>query len=456
MTKTTNPVVPWVDYFHQFKLVQEYQSILAVSGLKRFKYSLQDDWVRLDVEMVRYAAFLDKIAPAHRQQVESVIAECLETTLPADLLFDATFGHATEPSAYRLRMHAPDGVVLGVFQLAYNGLAIGDSPTPEHLTHLSAQATEMPSVQLAAVVPGDSLVAADTGTRTVALPDSTVDPLAHLFSPHASAVPAHRTPLPATTLGASGRNLVLHYQPQASIESREITGIEAFLRKWDPQKGLLGPDKFLAGMEASGELQAVTEWLVTSSLTHLVDCQDHARRPLRLTLNLAPSQLVDALFIEHLTELVAKHAPGLNDCIALDIPIPLLGLTYQQADWERLMGLMELMREKGFSPILEGYGYPDLSLPAKTRTQLGTRAAEVKINVGHFRGLDFNNQVGTIVREIAPWSLTLAAHGVEDADTLTSLKFMKVQTYQGNLLAAPMAIETLREFLVVWSSRSLL
>lgn len=429
LVTTNTEFVPWADYFRCFKQVQEYQSILAVAGLKRFIFDPGSHWVNLNDEIVAYSVFLGKVNPAHRSRVDTALEACLKHGQPIELLFDAAFEGTATPSAYRLRAHAPAGVVLGVLQLAYRGLAMGDAPSEEHLARLVVLALEQRITPLTGVALADALV-----TKVEPIAESSVAP---------SASPL-RAPAPVRSVSP---NLMLYYQPQSRIEPKSVTGFEVFLRQWDPQRGLVSPDQFLSGMEASGELADATEWLVCSALTHLLECERQVRRPLRLTLNLAPSQLQDARFIEHLAELVTTHAPGKHDSIALDIPISVLALSYRQADWERLLDLMALMTEKSFSPILEGYGHPSMALLSSTRVPLLAAASELKINVSHFRGLDFNTHLGLIGREAASQHLTLAAHGVEDADTLASLKFMKVQTYQGNLLAAPMPIEALQEFL---------
>ncbi len=46
--------------------------------------------------------------------------------------------------------------------------------------------------------------------------------------------------------------LLLHYQPIVDLASRETIGLEGLLRWQHPQRGLLGPDRFLAAAEASG------------------------------------------------------------------------------------------------------------------------------------------------------------------------------------------------------------
>ena len=45
---------------------------------------------------------------------------------------------------------------------------------------------------------------------------------------------------------------MLHYQPIVDLATGRPVGLEGLLRWEHPQRGLLGPDQFLAAAEASG------------------------------------------------------------------------------------------------------------------------------------------------------------------------------------------------------------
>jgi diguanylate cyclase (GGDEF)-like protein len=60
--------------------------------------------------------------------------------------------------------------------------------------------------------------------------------------------------------------LVLHFQPQVSLETGRLTGAEALLRWQHPERGLLMPDEFIHLAERTAQIRALTLWVVNSAL----------------------------------------------------------------------------------------------------------------------------------------------------------------------------------------------
>src|ERR1019366_3299652 len=60
--------------------------------------------------------------------------------------------------------------------------------------------------------------------------------------------------------------LVLHYQPKIDLNTGEVHSVEALVR-WDhPTRGLLYPDTFLAMVEVSGLMRAMTRLVLELGL----------------------------------------------------------------------------------------------------------------------------------------------------------------------------------------------
>ncbi|MDH4189301.1 MAG: diguanylate cyclase, partial [Betaproteobacteria bacterium] len=61
--------------------------------------------------------------------------------------------------------------------------------------------------------------------------------------------------------------LVLHYQPIASLRERRIIGVEALIRWNHPERGLVAPDDFVPLAERSGLIKPITDWVIETALT---------------------------------------------------------------------------------------------------------------------------------------------------------------------------------------------
>ena len=57
---------------------------------------------------------------------------------------------------------------------------------------------------------------------------------------------------------SSGGELVVHYQPQVSLRTGEVTGVEALARWQHPEAGLVPPSGFLQQVESGGLMPLLT------------------------------------------------------------------------------------------------------------------------------------------------------------------------------------------------------
>src|SRR6478752_1034636 len=59
--------------------------------------------------------------------------------------------------------------------------------------------------------------------------------------------------------------LVLHYQPLVALDEGRMVGVEALIRWNDGERGLVGPDSFVALAERAGLIAPISEWVVESA-----------------------------------------------------------------------------------------------------------------------------------------------------------------------------------------------
>ena len=60
--------------------------------------------------------------------------------------------------------------------------------------------------------------------------------------------------------------LVVHYQPEIDLATRQTTGVEALVRWQHPTQGLLLPASFLPEVERTGLIEALTRWVLNEAL----------------------------------------------------------------------------------------------------------------------------------------------------------------------------------------------
>ncbi|MDD2664123.1 MAG: EAL domain-containing protein [Dechloromonas sp.] len=118
-----------------------------------------------------------------------------------------------------------------------------------------------------------------------------------LFSPDMDARAVERLMLENALRRAIQRDeLVLHYQPQVGSDGRTV-GAEALVRWQHPEMGLLAPGQFIDIAEASGQIQALGDWVLRAACRQQVEWSA-AGRPLIVAVNISALQFRQGGFTE--------------------------------------------------------------------------------------------------------------------------------------------------------------
>ena len=68
-----------------------------------------------------------------------------------------------------------------------------------------------------------------------------------------------------------GGELILFYQPKASMHDGMVCGVEALVRWQHPEKGFMSPDLFIPMLENTSLIHAFTAWLINEAMRHAAE-----------------------------------------------------------------------------------------------------------------------------------------------------------------------------------------
>jgi diguanylate cyclase (GGDEF)-like protein len=96
--------------------------------------------------------------------------------------------------------------------------------------------------------------------------------------------------------------LVLHYQPQVDLRTRQIVGFEALARWNHPERGAISPGVFIQLAEETGLVVSLGEWALRQA------CADalHWSGDITIAVNVAPQQLRIEGFVDMVRDVLAK------------------------------------------------------------------------------------------------------------------------------------------------------
>ncbi len=237
------------------------------------------------------------------------------------------------------------------------------------------------------------------------------------------------------------RQLVLHYQPQVSIATGRIDGVEALLRWQDPERGLVFPGQFLAVLESSGMIVPVGEWVLRQAAEDCLRWRRAGLRPLRVAVNVSAQQIRRRTFVE---QVLAAAQPCFGVGSGIDLEITETGLLH---DVEGASRKLRELRTAGLRIALDdfGTGYSSLGLLSKLPVDL------VKVDRSFITGLPEDKASVTLVSSViglaSAFGLKVVAEGVETQGQLAMLREMGCDQSQGYLHSRAVPREELEKLL---------
>ena len=227
--------------------------------------------------------------------------------------------------------------------------------------------------------------------------------------------------------------LVLHYQPLIDLASDSLYRMEALVRWEHPQRGLLFPDEFLPLAEATGQIHALTWWVLQRALSDLAACPELQG----MAVNVSPSSLRDEGFFNRVMDTLL--ATGV-DPSALTLEMTETALV---DDVDAVRFTLTRLRALGVELSMDDFGQGSTSLGF-----LGTLPfSEIKIDRAFVAGLDRGELEGTIVSAIVSIAhhagMQVVAEGVESAAVLEEVRALGCDFAQGYHLGRPAALSEL-------------
>ena len=217
----------------------------------------------------------------------------------------------------------------------------------------------------------------------------------------------------------------LHYQPKVDTSSGRINSAEALIRWRHPQRGLISPKEFIAVAEEGGLLDAVGEWVLFEACRQAKAWQQEGLRPMRVAVNLAPSQF-------RLVNLVEQIRKAL-DAAQLEPQYLEVELTESavMSDAEESIVILESISRMGVLVSVDDFGTGYSSMSYLRRFPID----KLKIDRCFVTEMTRRSEDASIVRAIISLAhslhLKVIAEGVETPEQLALLAELGCDQYQG-------------------------
>jgi diguanylate cyclase (GGDEF)-like protein len=234
--------------------------------------------------------------------------------------------------------------------------------------------------------------------------------------------------------------LFLVYQPIWDLASTRVTGVEALLRWRHPSKGIVPPDRFIPQLEETGMIIEVGAWVVRTACR---DLQALRARGLVLdvAVNVSGRQLEDDAFVGVVEDALAETGFDPN-ALVIEITESVI-----MRDPDATAARLRALRARGIRVAIDdfGTGYSSLGLLRQFPVD------SLKIDRSFIGAMLESTEAEALVRMLVQLGRTLGlemvAEGIELDEQLCHLRSEECESGQGFLLARPLELGPLTEFL---------
>ena len=226
--------------------------------------------------------------------------------------------------------------------------------------------------------------------------------------------------------------LLLHYQPKLNPLTNKVDKVEALVRWQHPERGMVRPDKFISIAENSGQINALTNWVLEEAARQHNAWLEHGM-DISIAVNISAENLKNESFYDSILFLLEQYN---LDKSAINLEVTESAVV---EDPESAIELLARLKQKGFHLSIDDYGTGYSSLAQLKQLPVD----ELKIDMSFIKRLPDDEDDKIIVKstiELAHnMGLTVVAEGVETEQGLQWLTDNDCDLMQGYFISKPIA-----------------
>jgi diguanylate cyclase (GGDEF)-like protein len=234
---------------------------------------------------------------------------------------------------------------------------------------------------------------------------------------------------------------VLHYQPQVSMQTGKIVGMEALIRWQHPEKGMIPPGDFIPLAEQLGLIVELGNWVLNAACQQILRWHEQGLPFLQVAVNIAPAHFQDPGLFSIVKHLLASTG----------IPAQYLELevTESAMQTEGYLNVFSQLRALGVKIAIDDFGTGYSCLASLKQLPLDCLKVD-KVFVDDVGTNSYTSLLlGTIIGLANALGYTLVAEGVETQEQALVMHGLGCHIIQGYLFSRPVPSDQIPALLEV-------
>lgn len=234
----------------------------------------------------------------------------------------------------------------------------------------------------------------------------------------------------------------LYYQPQISAASKKIIGIEALIRWFHPEFGILSPEVFIPLAEQIGLISSIGDWVLKTACLQCRKYHLNGLPDIRVSVNVSIIQLQTIEFVSRVRHILDETQ--LEPCY-LELEIT---ETIAVRESDNFIKVLNSLKELGISVSIDDFGVEYSSLSRLCIMPID----RIKLDMQFSSRIGQSDKQKAIVRSIIDLAHTLGlkvtAEGVESEIQLKFLTESNIDEIQGFYYYKPLPPDEIEQILL--------
>ncbi len=236
--------------------------------------------------------------------------------------------------------------------------------------------------------------------------------------------------------------LLVHYQPQISLKTKKIIGVEALVRWQHPDLGLLPPSQFLVIAEQTGIINDIGEKVLTIACKQMVEWKKQGFSIETIAVNVAGEQIHHGNLINTVQKIL-QQTTCKTEWLELEITEDFILKKTKQA-----ISTLQQLRDLGISLAIDDFGTGYSSLSYLKQLPIN----KLKIDRSFVKDINYDTSDAALVQAIISMgkslNLKLIAEGVENGSHEIFLNAHGCDFAQGYYYSQPVTAREIEVLLV--------
>ncbi|MBW9151529.1 EAL domain-containing protein [Clostridium estertheticum] len=248
--------------------------------------------------------------------------------------------------------------------------------------------------------------------------------------------------LTKSLFGAIERNeLELFYQPQISLITGKIIGLEALIRWNNTELGRVNPIDFIHIAEKTGLILPIGEWVLKTACRQNKEWKDKGILNVPIAVNISVNQFQNTKIIEDIITILKETGLDPND-LEIEITENII-----MKETEYIIESLKQLKQLGVKIAIDDFGTEYSSLNYIKQLPVD----KIKIDISFVRGININNKDEAIIKVIIALAknleLRVIAEGVETREQIEFLKKEGCDEVQGYYYYKPIPAKQIEELM---------